>query len=150
VALELVDLAREADDMEAIVTGDVLHLALVLRPTTAEAPGEARLIVNGEVRARAPARADHRETVAALTRILEAAASTCGPATGSSPARWCRSRSSRATTWSPCSTALAGRRRGSPGLLPLVGHPQPEASVSEGERGAQRSGDDRPDGDPAP
>jgi 2-keto-4-pentenoate hydratase len=73
VALELVDLAREAGDMEAIVTGNVLHLAFALGPAAAALPGEARLIVNGEIRARAPARADHRATVEALGRILEAA-----------------------------------------------------------------------------
>jgi hypothetical protein len=73
VALELVDLARQAGDMEAIVTGNVLHLAFALGPTAADLPGEARLIVNGVVRARARVRIDHRATVEALTRILEAA-----------------------------------------------------------------------------
>jgi 2-keto-4-pentenoate hydratase len=79
VALELVDLARQAGDMEAIVTGNVLHLAFVLGPAIARPPGEARLIVNGVVRARAPARADHRATVEALARILEAAGEQLRP-----------------------------------------------------------------------
>ena len=73
VALELVDLAREAGELEAIVTGNVLHLAFALGPRAAGPPGEARLIVNGKVRARAPARGDHRATVEALAGILEAA-----------------------------------------------------------------------------
>jgi 2-keto-4-pentenoate hydratase len=73
VALELVDLAREAGAMEEVVAGNVLHMAFVLGPSAPGPPGEARLVVNGEVRGRAPARADHGDTVAALGRILEAA-----------------------------------------------------------------------------
>jgi 2-keto-4-pentenoate hydratase len=49
VALELVDLARQAGDVDAIITGNVLHLAFALGPTVTGPPGEARLIVNGEV-----------------------------------------------------------------------------------------------------
>jgi hypothetical protein len=73
VALELVDLARQAGAMEQVVARNVLHLAFALGPSAPGPPGEARLVVNGEVRARALARADHGDTVAALGRILEAA-----------------------------------------------------------------------------
>jgi 2-keto-4-pentenoate hydratase len=51
----------------------VLHLAFALGPSSSGPPGEARLVVNGEVRAQAPAGADHGDTVTALGRILEAA-----------------------------------------------------------------------------
>lgn len=73
VALELVDLARQSGAMEEVVAGNVLHLAFALGPSSSEPPGEARLVVNREVRAQAPARADHHGTVAALGRILKAA-----------------------------------------------------------------------------
>jgi 2-keto-4-pentenoate hydratase len=73
VALELVDLARNSGTMHDAVAGNVLHLAFAFGPTSAEPPGEARLVVNGEVRARGFARADHARTVAALSSILEAA-----------------------------------------------------------------------------
>jgi 2-keto-4-pentenoate hydratase len=73
VALELVDLARQAGTMHEVVAGNVLHLAFALGPSAARPPGEARLVVNGDVRARAPARADHVDTIAALGRMLEAA-----------------------------------------------------------------------------
>jgi len=72
VALELVDLTQERNSLEAIIERNVLHRAFALGPTGADA-GEARLIVNGEVRASAPASADHRGTVAAIGRLLEAA-----------------------------------------------------------------------------
>jgi 2-keto-4-pentenoate hydratase len=73
VALELVDLARQEGSMEDVVAGNVLHLAFALGPSGPGPPGEARLVVNGEVRAQAAARADHGDTVVALGRILEAA-----------------------------------------------------------------------------
>jgi 2-keto-4-pentenoate hydratase len=73
VALELVDLARQAGGMEEVIAGNLLHLAFALGPSAVGPPGEARLVVNGEIRARAPARADHRDTLVALGRILEAA-----------------------------------------------------------------------------
>jgi hypothetical protein len=79
VALELVDLARQAGDVDAIITGNVLHLAFALGPTVTGPPGEARPIVNGEVGARAPARANHRATVEALVRMLEAAGEQLQP-----------------------------------------------------------------------
>jgi hypothetical protein len=73
MALELVDLARQAGPMEEVVAGNVLHLAFALGPTAPGPPGAARLVVNGEIRAQAAARAGHDDTVAALGRILEAA-----------------------------------------------------------------------------
>jgi 2-keto-4-pentenoate hydratase len=71
VALELVDLARPPGGVEALVESNVMHRGFVLGPT-GTTPGEARLVVNGEVRAAAPARADHRATVEGLARVLEA------------------------------------------------------------------------------
>jgi hypothetical protein len=79
VALELVDLARQDGAMEDVVAGNVLHLAFALGPAGAGPPGDARLLVNGEVRAHAPARGDHSATVAALRRILEAAGERLQP-----------------------------------------------------------------------
>jgi 2-keto-4-pentenoate hydratase len=73
VALELVDLSRQAGAMEQVVAGNLLHVAFALGPSAPGPPGEARLVVNGQVRAQAPARADHGDTVVALGRILDAA-----------------------------------------------------------------------------
>jgi 2-keto-4-pentenoate hydratase len=69
VALELVDLRRPP---EGFLETNVMHRAFALGPT-GRTPGEARLIVNGEVRGAKPARADHAATVAAIGRLLEAA-----------------------------------------------------------------------------
>jgi 2-keto-4-pentenoate hydratase len=79
VALELVDLAVAPGDMEAIVAGNVLHRAFVLGPPSAGPPGDATLTVNGEVRARAAATADHAATVHAIGRLLEAAGERLAP-----------------------------------------------------------------------
>jgi 2-keto-4-pentenoate hydratase len=78
VALELVDLTRPPGGVEALIESNVMHRGFVLGPTGA-VPGEARLIVNGEVRAAAPARADHRATVDGLARVLEAAGERLRP-----------------------------------------------------------------------
>jgi 2-keto-4-pentenoate hydratase len=78
VALELVELARPPGGLEALVESNVMHRGFVLGPT-GTTPGEARLIVNGEVRAAAPARADHRATVEGLARVLEAAGERLQP-----------------------------------------------------------------------
>lgn len=73
VGLELVDLTRPPGGMEAIVAANVLHRAFVLGPSKRDGrPGEAMLIVDREVRDRAPAVVDPAATVAAVTRLLEA------------------------------------------------------------------------------
>jgi len=56
-ALELVDLDRPTDDVEAVVVSNVFHRAFVLGATAEDLPGDvhARATVNGELRASAPA-----------------------------------------------------------------------------------------------
>jgi 2-keto-4-pentenoate hydratase len=78
MALELVDDTHLGDGLEAVVETNVMHRAFALGPTGTE-PGEARLIVNGEVRASAPASADHGATIAAIGRVLEAAGEQLQP-----------------------------------------------------------------------
>jgi hypothetical protein len=64
VGLELVDLRRPAGGMEAMIAGNVTHRAFVLGPSLRDAkPGHGALIVDGEVRARAPAVVDPAATV---------------------------------------------------------------------------------------
>ncbi len=75
VALELVDLTRPPDDLEGIVGANVFHRAFVLghaRPPVA-AGGVARSLVNGEVRASAPARVEIGDAVLTIARLLDAA-----------------------------------------------------------------------------
>jgi len=73
VGLELVDLTRPPGGVEAIVAANVLHRAFAAGRMRAEAePGEGALIVNGAVRARAPAAVDAEATVSAVARWLEA------------------------------------------------------------------------------
>jgi 2-keto-4-pentenoate hydratase len=78
VALELVDLTRPPGGVAALIETNVMHRGFVLGPTGSE-PGEARLIVNGEIRAAAPARRDHRATVDGLARVLAAAGERLRP-----------------------------------------------------------------------
>jgi 2-keto-4-pentenoate hydratase len=76
VALELVNLTRPPDDLEGIVAANVFHRAFVLgrdaRPPLA-AGAVARSVVNGDVRASAPARVDVGEAVVTIARLLAAA-----------------------------------------------------------------------------
>jgi 2-keto-4-pentenoate hydratase len=73
VGLELVDLTRARGAMEAVVAANVLHRAFVLGPSCAGvAPGEGALIVNGEVRAVAPAVVDVERTLHTVARWLDA------------------------------------------------------------------------------
>jgi 2-keto-4-pentenoate hydratase len=73
VGLELVDLTRPPGGAEAIVAANVLHRAFVLGASRPGAvPGEGALIVNGEVRARAPAVVDVDGTLRAVARWLAA------------------------------------------------------------------------------
>jgi len=74
VALELCDLGPP-EGAEAIVATNVFHRAVIFGPAEASLPDgdlEGRLIVNGQVRAAAPARRDHAETLQAIARLLEA------------------------------------------------------------------------------
>jgi 2-keto-4-pentenoate hydratase len=69
VALELVDLTPPPGGLEGWIVTNVTHRAFALGPTGTSV-GEARLVVNGEVRRSGAARADHAATVAALGRML--------------------------------------------------------------------------------
>ena len=74
-ALELADLSSAPyDDAETIVARNVFHRAVAFGPWSAEAPGvfEARLIVDGEVRASAPAANDVGDKVVLVARLLTA------------------------------------------------------------------------------
>jgi 2-keto-4-pentenoate hydratase len=75
-ALELVDLAAPPDDdAEEIVATNVFHRAFALGASRPELPPEgyeARLIVNGELRASAAAPSDFSDCVRAAARILGA------------------------------------------------------------------------------
>jgi 2-keto-4-pentenoate hydratase len=74
VAVELVDLARPPGGLEGIVAANVFHRAFALGPAAPQRPyGDARSVVNGEVRAGAPARVDHEATVSIVARLLAAA-----------------------------------------------------------------------------
>lgn len=70
VGLELVDLRRPPEGM---VAANVTHRAFVLGPSRPSGRlGEAALIVDGEVRARARAEVDVEATLSAVSRWLEA------------------------------------------------------------------------------
>jgi hypothetical protein len=71
VALELVDTAIPPGGVEELIATNVMHRAFALGPTGTD-PGEARLIVNGTVRAAARATGEHRATVEAIDRVLHA------------------------------------------------------------------------------
>jgi 2-keto-4-pentenoate hydratase len=74
-ALELVDLAEPPVEPEAIVAANVFHRAIVLSSGVEALPlagVEGRLIVNGEVRASAPAPADVADRVLVVARLLDA------------------------------------------------------------------------------
>jgi 2-keto-4-pentenoate hydratase len=80
-ALELVDLAG-TNDPEAIVAANLWHRAFALGPWRAALPPgdvEARLVVNGEVRAQGVAAADLAPRIDALGRILDAAGERLRP-----------------------------------------------------------------------
>jgi 2-keto-4-pentenoate hydratase len=74
-ALELVDLAAPSDDAEEIVATNIFHRAFALgasRPDFPRESVEARLIVNGALRASAEAPSDFTDRVRAAARILGA------------------------------------------------------------------------------
>jgi 2-keto-4-pentenoate hydratase len=74
-ALELVDLAEPPVGAEAIVAHNVWHRAFVLAGGVEALPWEGvegRLIVNGEVRASAPAPTDFADRVLVVARLLGA------------------------------------------------------------------------------
>jgi 2-keto-4-pentenoate hydratase len=71
VALELVDVARPPGGMEAIVAGNVFHRALVLGATRSAAAGaQARLWIDGALRAAAPVSTDIAATLARVSALL--------------------------------------------------------------------------------
>jgi 2-keto-4-pentenoate hydratase len=73
VGLELVDLTRPPGGVEAIVAANVLHRAFVVGPfVEGVRPGEGALVVDGSVRARAPAEVDVDGTLRAVARWLHA------------------------------------------------------------------------------
>jgi 2-keto-4-pentenoate hydratase len=71
-ALELVDLADVDDTPEAIVARNVFHRAVAFGPSRSSLPvdGEARLVVDGAVRAAGPAAPDLAARVCAAARLL--------------------------------------------------------------------------------
>jgi 2-keto-4-pentenoate hydratase len=74
-ALELVDLAEPPVDPQDIVAANVFHRAVVLTAGGEALPPagvEGRLIVNGEVRASAPAPTDVADRVLVVARLLDA------------------------------------------------------------------------------
>jgi 2-keto-4-pentenoate hydratase len=74
-ALELVDLGAPPDDPEGIVAANVFHRAFALGPARPALPAggvEARLIVNGELRASAKAPEDFGDRVHAVASLLGA------------------------------------------------------------------------------
>jgi len=74
VALEIVDLARPPDTPEDVVASNVFHRAVAFGPVSAAlGECEAPLVVNGEVRAAAPADTAPAERLVAAVRVLAAA-----------------------------------------------------------------------------
>jgi 2-keto-4-pentenoate hydratase len=72
VGLELVDLAHQAGDVEAIVAANVLHRAFAVGPPMpAVGAVAARSVVDGEVRARGRTAADHGRTLRTVAAQLE-------------------------------------------------------------------------------
>ena len=75
-ALELVDVGRPPGDAQSIIAANIFHRAFVLAPSEPAFPAEgveARLTLNGELRAEAPAPDDFTEVVMLTARLLEAA-----------------------------------------------------------------------------
>jgi 2-keto-4-pentenoate hydratase len=74
-AVELVDLANASDGPEAVVAANVFHRAVAFSTPWRTMPAsgvEGRLIINGEVRAAAPAALDFADRVCATARLLGA------------------------------------------------------------------------------
>lgn len=74
-ALELVDLPRPPDDVEAVLVGNVFHRAVVFGPTRQDAALSGVTVgmrVNGEERATAPAAVDLAETIRLVADLLGA------------------------------------------------------------------------------
>ena len=79
-ALELADIDRGFDDVQAILAGNVFHRAVVLGPAVSTLPEfSARLLVNGEERASAEAPRDVSAEVALVARLLEDAGERLQP-----------------------------------------------------------------------
>jgi 2-keto-4-pentenoate hydratase len=73
VALEVVDLGQTDAPLEEVVAGNVLHSAFLLGPSVAEiSPGEARILIDGEVRGTKPAEVDAAATIATVATLLGA------------------------------------------------------------------------------
>jgi 2-keto-4-pentenoate hydratase len=70
--LELVDLGRQADDLEEIVADNVLHRAFAVGPTVPVGGAtEARSLVNGELRRRGRSAGDYARTVRIVAQQLD-------------------------------------------------------------------------------
>jgi 2-keto-4-pentenoate hydratase len=75
-AIELVDVGRPPSDLESIMAANIFHRGFVLGPSRPPLPAEgvdAKVTVNGELRAKAPAPDDFSEVVLLVARLLEAA-----------------------------------------------------------------------------
>jgi 2-keto-4-pentenoate hydratase len=73
-ALEVVNLARIDDDLDAIVATNLFHRAYVLSPSLPHLPDglEAAVRVNGELRGSAPATRPPEEAITRAAELLEA------------------------------------------------------------------------------
>jgi 2-keto-4-pentenoate hydratase len=71
-ALEIVDLGRAGERPEAVIAGNVFHRAVAFGAFSVDMPdgADGRLLVNGKVRASAPAPADFADRVCAAARLL--------------------------------------------------------------------------------
>lgn len=78
-ALELVDVSRPPDDFETIVAENIWHRGVAFGPLREEPrPGEveARVLINGTVRAAMAARVDFPETARTVRRLFGAVGET--------------------------------------------------------------------------
>lgn len=75
-AIELVDIDRDFDDVQAIVATNIFHRGVVLGPSRPDLPAEgvhAALLVNGKERAAGEAPDDFADIVELVARLLGAA-----------------------------------------------------------------------------
>jgi 2-oxo-3-hexenedioate decarboxylase len=80
-AIEIVDVDRPVDDLEAVVASNLFHRGVLFggsRPGV-RPPAEAVVLVNGEERERAEIRFDEWETVGVVSQTLAAAGETLQP-----------------------------------------------------------------------